>query len=532
MIGGHRVDRRLRAAGPRRMHALAAGSCAALLVILQTSCVVLPVRIAGGVSGTVIDQVTGEPVEGALVVVRFEGHYDDVLPDREVLGHRETTTDSGGHFRVGTLVRPGISAWPRFQTEARVVAVMREGYRCPGPRAASDSEALQIGLEPSTSPQDRRDSCRPVSARKGEATVYMEAWRGLFPDVATADQRENARQLDRLLSARAAFGFGENCEGPALDLALSPDGRRAAFSVSGDDGSEVRVVELRSGRSGPTELVTRGQRPARQRLVWTQTSDLLLFEAADDPSLPGAPDLFAAGHFERIWSASGPASHSGETLESESGAAVDPVVEPEDLDDEGEARWHGRSFSLERSPDPQTGLPVDQLRVYRPDASSYAVPLPGEPCGPVNRFGRPHYRIAADGRTSLDLRYVEGGCHAVWTDVETGDWATFDLVDREGTCRASRQIQAAHFRTALRGYATELETAVVAAGADPEAAYSLRIASSGQTQLRTRGFAGESVTLDVPKFPLDTPLRRIEVSTLGGSPSARIPSAPTSAEPL
>ena len=51
---------------------------AAILFLSQTSCVPLPVRIAPGVSGTVIDQTTGKPVGGALVVVRFDSHYDDV----------------------------------------------------------------------------------------------------------------------------------------------------------------------------------------------------------------------------------------------------------------------------------------------------------------------------------------------------------------------------------------------------------------------------------------------------------------------
>jgi hypothetical protein len=502
------------------------------MMALQTSCVVLPVRFAGGISGVVVDQVTGEPVEGALVVVRFDGHYDDVLPDREVLGHRETTTDSAGHFSVGSLVRPGLSAWPQFQTEARVVGVMHESYQCSLPRAAVDSIELRIGLQPSMDTEARRDSCRPVAARKGEATAYMAAWRGLFPDLATGDQRENARQLERLLSARAVFGFGKNCEGPALDLALAPDGRLAAFSVSRGDESEIRVVDLRSGRSGPTELVSRQNRSARQRLAWTNTGELLLFEPAAEAARPEAPSIFAAGRFDRIWSSTVPASQPMEPFESKPSSIPPPVVEPEDLNDEGEARWQGRSFTLDRSPNPQSGLPLDALRVYRPDASSYTVALPGEPCGPPNRFGRPQYRIAADGRTSLDLRYVENGCHVVWTDVETGEWAAFDALDQAGSCKTTQHVQAAHFKTALRGYARELEVAVVEAGADPESAYSLRIAGNGRTQLRTRGFAGESVALEVPSFPLDTPLRRIEVSTLGSSSSVRRSGAPADAEPL
>jgi len=105
----------------------------------------------------------------------------------------------------------------------------------------------------------------------------------------------------------------------------------------------------------------------------------------------------------------------------------------------------------------------------------------------------------------------------VRTDLETGAWSAVDNVDRAGVCRAARRVQPAEFRTALRGYTRELESAIFEAGADPAAAYSLRIESEGTTQLDTRGFSGESMTIKVPRFPLDTPLRRIEITTLGGS---------------
>ena len=121
----------------RRLLRTAALGCAAVLALLQISCVVLPVRFASGVSGTVVDRASGKPIAGALVVVRFDGHYDDILPDREVLGHREAKTDASGRFSIGSLIKPGISAWPTFRTEARVVAVMSDDYRCPRPQRVS-----------------------------------------------------------------------------------------------------------------------------------------------------------------------------------------------------------------------------------------------------------------------------------------------------------------------------------------------------------------------------------------------------------
>ncbi len=512
-----------------------AACVAAILVLLQTSCVVLPVRVAPGISGTVVDQVSGDPVEGAMVVVRFDGHYDDVLPDREMLGHRESTTDASGHFSVDTLIQPGLSAWPSFRTEARVVAVMRDGYRCPQLRPGPMTGDIQIGIEPALDAADRRESCRPVAAEKGEATVYMAAWRQLYPDQLEAPRREETHQMDRLLSARSAFGFGENCEGPALDVSLAPDGRRAAYSVTTDGESEVHIVDLRGSQAMPVQVLARETSARPRRLAWTSSGDLVLWEPTEDAYPPGSTSAFSTGRFEQIWSASGPASHAptdagAQPLRSEETAH--PTLMTEHLSDESDSRWLGRSFVLHRSLDPDTGLARDELRVYRADATNYTVALPGEPCGPLGRFGRPQYRIAADSRTSLDLRFVEGGCHVIRTDLETGEWSALDGTDRPGTCRSARRVQASEFNTAFRGYASELETTIFDAGADPAAAFALRIEPGGKTQLDTRGFSGEPVTLDVPTFPVDTPLRRIEVSILGGTPRIREASTAPRLEPL
>jgi len=515
---------------------MAALGCAAILVLLQISCVVLPVRVAPGVSGTVIDRESGKPVAGALVVVRFDGHYDDILPDREVLGHREARTDARGHFSIGSLIKPGISAWPTYRTETRVVAVMSDGYRCPRPQEpAQRSREIRVGIQPALDANDRRDSCRPVPAEKGEAVAYMAAWRELYPDVRTGPDADEAHQLKRLLSARSAFGFGENCEGPALDLALAPDGRRAAFEIAGDRQSEVHVVELRASRSKLAQVIPRDVQPSPRRLAWMNPADLVLWEPSEDSYQAVSPSVFATGEFERIWSAAGPASQSfGRTEVSQlrpEEMAV-PVLAPEDLNDEGDSRWRGRSFVLQRRTNPETGLPQDDLRVYRQDATSYTLSLPGEVCGPRGRFGRPQYRIAADSRTSLDLRFVNGGCHVVRTDLETGAWSVLDAVDRAGVCRAARYVQPTELRTALRGYTRELESAIFEAGADPASAYALRIEPDGTTRLDTRGFSGASMTIEVPRFPLDTPLQRIEITTLGGSSNASGAKARPRLEPL
>jgi hypothetical protein len=205
---------------------------------------------------------------------------------------------------------------------------------------------------------------------------------------------------------------------------------------------------------------------------------------------------------------------------------------PEDLNDEGDSRWQGRSFVLEQRLNALTGLPQSALRVYREDSTQYRVSLPGEVCGPPGRFGRPQYRIAADNRTILDLRFVEGGCHVIQSDLENGRWSALDDIDQPGVCRTTRRFQEAELRAALRGYVRELDEAIARAGADPAASYAIRIKPDGQAQLDTRSYAGEVISIEVPAFPISTPLRRIEVSTLAGASWIRSSSPTAGLEPL
>jgi hypothetical protein len=60
------------------------------------------------------------------------------------------------------------------------------------------------------------------------------------------------------------------------------------------------------------------------------------------------------------------------------------------------------------------------------------------------------------------------------------------------------------------------------AGADSGAAYILRIAPDGATQVRARDFAGEPLTLKAPRFPVATPLRRLDVTNVApATPGSR-----------
>jgi hypothetical protein len=507
------------------------------LVLSLSSCILLPVRVAPGLEGKVVDRASGKPLADAIVVVRFDGRYGEALPDREHLGHAETTTGPDGRFRIKSYVRGGVSLWPHFETEARIVRVLRKGYSCPPPLLVSSSEPVRIALGAALDRADQRDSCRPISARRGEAVAYQAAWRELFPARASAEEREQQRQLDRLLAARAALGFGENCEGPIRDLALAPGGRHAAFVADGAQGPEVRLVQLAAGASGRDRLVAKAEDVPPRRLAWTGPDELVLWQPSSEADRVVSPSIFAPGRSEVVWTGSHALPGVLEQGKPASSPRTSPrrPLDPEDLSDEAETRWFGRSFALERHVDPETGLSRDRLRVIREDGSRHAIDLPGESCGPRGRFGRPHYRIVAGGRLGLDLRWVDGGCHAVRIDLETGGWARLDQSAAPSACRAQRRIAPGQLATALRGWTRELHSAMEQAGADHGAAYALRIAPNGATQVRARNFAGKPVTLRGPRFPVTTPLRRVDVTNVAPATSGpRVPpqTLPAAPKPL
>jgi hypothetical protein len=502
------------------------------LALFQTSCVVLPVRIASGVEGVVVDAVSGRSVADALVVVRFDGRYGDVLPDREVLGHREARTDARGGFRIGSLVRPGVSAWPFFKTDARVVAVLKEGYRCAKPVSIRIEGVVKIPLQPALDDDDQRESCRPVSANPGEAESYMTAWRALFPEKQKAEDAESERQIARILEARSVLGFGENCEGPVIDLALAPDGLRAGY-VAVTERPEVRIVDLAPRGSLTSELVMHDESSPPRRLAWTSAGDLVLWEPSADAHHSVSPSIFGSDRFEVVWKPSHrrvppPAAPSfrARRVKTDSRPQHSPL-DPADLNDEADTRWLGRTFSLNRTLDPETGLARDLLAVVREDGSRYEIPLPGEACGPHGRFGRPHYRITAAENAGIDLRFVDGACHAVLIDLETGVWARLDESSEPALCSSARNVPASHFNIALRSYAREVQLARTAAGGDPAASYAVILEPDGTTLVETRSHAGEAVSTPVSDFPLTTPLRRINVSLVG-----RVYKAPPAPPPV
>ena len=99
-----------------------AAALAALFALagFTSGCLPLPVYTSPGISGRVVDAATGRPIAGAVVVIRYDARHSEILPDRDLLGHVEVSTDAQGGFRVPRFVTPGISILPLTQIEARL----------------------------------------------------------------------------------------------------------------------------------------------------------------------------------------------------------------------------------------------------------------------------------------------------------------------------------------------------------------------------------------------------------------------------
>ena len=499
------------------------------LALLAGGCLPVPAHRGPLVSGVLVDASTGEPIPAAIVVVRYDARHDDLLPDRDLLAHVEVSSDAAGRFEVGPIWRPGLSLWPLARVEARVAAVIHEGYRCAGPVAVPSGSSLEIALDPSEDPSDRRISCRPVAAEPKVVPRYVAAWRALHPEAATHAERARGREIERVLDARTELGFGVNCEGPAHDLAVSPDGERVAFQIREMNrvGMGAWVGIVRAADSAPierlpVEVPTRG----RWQLGWTGPDELVLWEPTND--LAGAHSLalvsLAGGPPQVLWRADSPGPAS-------------PGYEP------NASRWArsgslgmGRSFEIRRSVDPVTGLAREALRVSHADGRVQDVGLPGEPCGGRAR-ARSAPEVADRGRVAFDLRHVRGACRAVAVDLWSSAWRVLDDVDdarSATTCREARSIPASQLSAALGGYMDDLRLALEAGGADPKASFSIRIAEDGATSAVSRGFDGETRALRIPDFPLSTPLRRIDVAVLGaaGAGSMKKPETREALSPL
>lgn len=470
-------------------------------------CVPLPVHWAPEARGVVVDAGTGAPLSQSLVLLRFDARYDEVLPERIPLGQREALSGGDGRFHAPGVVRAGFQAWPWLTSRVRVVTVLRRGYRCPQPRDLAAGREARIELQAAASSLEQRTTCEAVAELWELARTSTEVRRALARMGLDAPLTAQLGGDDeRTLAARAALGFGANCRGPIRDLALAPDGARVAFLAESGSGFDVFVARLESGIRDP-ELVARAVSAEGRELVWTQAAEIALLEP-EELGTPASVDV--------VWSPPTPPA----ALASDAHVALDAAapIDPDDRNDEGDARWLGRWFSMVRDLEPATGLPRDVLQVTLPDGSSEALPLPGEACAVRGRFGRPHYRITADGRFGLDLRFVDGGCHVVRIDLANGAWARLDGVAGAATCREDRRVPPSQLGFALRDYVRDVAQRLESADVDPTTAYTLVIGTGGLASIETRTREGKTRHIAARPFPIATPLRRIEVSLVGPTP--------------
>jgi hypothetical protein len=351
----------------------------------------------------------------------------------------------------------------------------------------------------------------------------MEAWRGLYPQAARGEPRPGQRELERVLEARSVFGHGANCVGPVVDLALDPSGQRVALALLARKGTQIQMARL--GPGGAPRVVSEATLRRGQRLAWTRAAELVLWEPALRAGRTVSEAAGPGERFEVVWTAPDAALPAG----GDFSAPLLPL-DPARIYDEDDARWRGRGFELRRDVDAVSGLARVRLEVTHPDGRRQSVKLPGQTCGPPGRFGHPHHRLGADGTSAVDLRFVDGGCHAVRVDLESGRWSKIDAASAPARCRSVRSVPAQQMRAALRAYMQDVAQTLEANRADPGTAFALHVGPGGETRAVTRDLRGGKHTVALPRFPLATPLRRIEVTVAGGrSPLPVDPRPPASA---
>jgi hypothetical protein len=273
------------------------GSVARLVVcgvaVAAAACVPLPVRHAPAVRGSVVD-ASGAPVSGALVVVRFDAFYDEVLPRHEPFAWLTVRSGPDGRFRAGPAFAPGVEPWPWLLTRARAQVVLAEGRLCAEEQTLAADGASRIVLTPARDEEERRASCPPLAGWPAGAREYAAAWRDLYAEGGTDGGPTAAEhELSRAAASRRSFGFGANCAGPVLELSLAPDGSRAALLVAQGHEALVQLVDVATGRVPAPLSLARLPVDPLPRLGWTSAGSLTLGVAASSSDAAVRPELLA-----------------------------------------------------------------------------------------------------------------------------------------------------------------------------------------------------------------------------------------------
>jgi len=103
----------------------------------------LPLTACGlsgsSVSGKVLEENTGKPIDGAIVIVRWKGYVSAIVDAQTVCVHVESaTTDKRGNYKVSGWSKPSTMG-PVLDVKP-VVSAYKLGYGLPGNPAQNDED--------------------------------------------------------------------------------------------------------------------------------------------------------------------------------------------------------------------------------------------------------------------------------------------------------------------------------------------------------------------------------------------------------
>jgi len=121
----------------------------------------LPLTACGlsgsSVSGKVLEENTGKPIDGAIVIVRWKGYVSAIVDAQTVCVHVESaTTDKRGNYKVSGWSKPSTMG-PVFDVKP-VVSAYKLGYGLPGNPAQKDEDVCLA----------------PFKGTGGDRLVYLE----------------------------------------------------------------------------------------------------------------------------------------------------------------------------------------------------------------------------------------------------------------------------------------------------------------------------------------------------------------------
>ena len=179
-----------------------------LLLLPLTAC-----GLSGGpLEGRVLEAGTNKPIPGAIVIVRWQGTYSQIVDSQDVCYHVESaTTDAEGRFRTSGWVEQKMRG-PFFSPGGWDITAYKAGYETDWPAAYSATEDYKRNIR----------YLKPFTGTKAERLKYLERLNWVTRCGAAEESEKNLLPLRKALY-REARGIAASEEDERIVRGLLSD---------------------------------------------------------------------------------------------------------------------------------------------------------------------------------------------------------------------------------------------------------------------------------------------------------------------